>query len=71
MGMSDFTWQHQKYARLEIYAVTYVVDLSAVKLHLITKTDGLCVNNRKNIANFSTLPKQIVNSFYQSLFQLS
>ena len=24
MEMSDFTWQHQKYARPEIYVVTYV-----------------------------------------------
>ena len=24
MEMRDFTWQHQKYARVEIYVVTYV-----------------------------------------------
>ena len=37
MEMSDFTWQHQKYARPEIFAVTYVFAVSGyIYVHIFS-----------------------------------
>ena len=37
MEMSDFTWQHQKYARPEIYVVTYVAFIKVFVASTILK----------------------------------
>ena len=58
MEMSDFTWQHQKYAKPEIYVRSYVLKKNVEQFNYSNKNPYSCLLSsflRYFIIDFTTL----------------